>query len=68
LETEVEYQPNVLLLDIGLPATDGYEVARRLRQYLELKKTRLITTTGYGEKPIANSRSMRASNITKSSQ
>jgi len=42
-------QPNVVLLDIGLPATDGYQVARRLRQYPELKKTRLITMTDYGE-------------------
>jgi CheY-like chemotaxis protein len=49
LETAVEYQPNVVLLDIGLPATDGYEVARRLRQYPELKKTRLMTMTGYGK-------------------
>jgi len=64
LETEVEYQPNVVLLAIGLPATDGYEVAWRLRQYPELKKTRLITMTGYGANPTASSRSKRASNIT----
>jgi DNA-binding response OmpR family regulator len=26
-----EYHPNVILLDIGLPEMDGYEIARRLR-------------------------------------
>src|SRR4030095_15334525 len=28
-----EYLPNVVLLDIGLPEMDGYEVARRLRKH-----------------------------------
>ena len=41
--------PNVVLLDIGLPEMDGYEVARRLRQIPELKDVRLIAMTGYGQ-------------------
>jgi CheY-like chemotaxis protein len=36
-----------VLLDIGLPGMDGYEVARRLRQHPELKEVRLIAVTGY---------------------
>jgi CheY-like chemotaxis protein len=32
LEMALEYQPEVVLLDIGLPDMNGYEVAQRLRQ------------------------------------
>jgi len=49
LQTAVEYQPDVVLLDIGLPEMDGYEVARRLRQQAELRHTKLIAVTGYGQ-------------------
>jgi PAS domain S-box-containing protein len=49
LETAVEYRPDFVVLDIGLPGMDGYEVARRLRQIPELKDTRLIAATGYGQ-------------------
>jgi PAS domain S-box-containing protein len=48
LEAAVEYRPDVVLLDIGLPGMDGYEVARRLRQDAELKGVKLIAMTGYG--------------------
>jgi PAS domain S-box-containing protein len=49
LEMAVEYRPDFVALDIGLPGMDGYEVARRLRQIPELKDTRLIAATGYGQ-------------------
>jgi PAS domain S-box-containing protein len=49
LQTAVEYQPDAVLLDIGLPEMDGYEVARRLRQQAELRHTKLIAVTGYGQ-------------------
>ena len=49
LETAVEYQPDVVLLDIGLPDMDGYEVARRLRRQPQTKDVRLIAMTGYGQ-------------------
>jgi signal transduction histidine kinase/CheY-like chemotaxis protein len=39
--------PAVVLLDIGLPDLDGYEVARRLRP--QLPEARLIAVTGYGQ-------------------
>jgi len=49
LEMAVEHQPDIVLLDIGLPDMDGYEVAKHLRQTPELKETRLIAITGYGQ-------------------
>jgi CheY-like chemotaxis protein len=45
----VEYQPEVVLLDIGLPEMDGYEVARRFRGDPRLKGVKLIALTGYGQ-------------------
>ena len=44
-----EYLPNVVLLDIGLPEMDGYEVARRLRQHPLLRNVWLVAITGYGQ-------------------
>lgn len=44
-----EGRPDAVLLDIGLPEMDGYEVARRLREEPELAATRLIALTGYGQ-------------------
>jgi CheY-like chemotaxis protein len=49
LQAAVEYQPDLVLLDIGLPEMDGYEVARRLRQHPELQAVSLIALTGYGQ-------------------
>lgn len=44
------YAPDVVVLDIGLPGIDGYEVARRLRQTLHSRDALLIALTGYGQK------------------
>jgi CheY-like chemotaxis protein len=49
LEAAQDYQPNLVLLDIGLPEMDGYEVARRLRQKPQLKDVRLVAMSGYGQ-------------------
>jgi signal transduction histidine kinase/ActR/RegA family two-component response regulator len=43
------FGPDVVLLDIGLPEVDGYEVARRIRTKHELRDVRLIAITGYGQ-------------------
>jgi signal transduction histidine kinase len=40
--------PAVVLLDIGLPGMDGYEVCRRVRQQ-GLRSARIIAVTGYGQ-------------------
>ena len=41
--------PAVIMLDIGLPGIDGYEVARRLRAAPATAGARLIALTGYGQ-------------------
>jgi len=48
LELAAEFLPEVVLLDIGLPVINGYEVARRLRQNPRLKGVKLLAMTGYG--------------------
>ncbi len=44
-----EWPPRIILLDIGLPGLDGYEVARRLRTDPTTAGARLIALTGYGQ-------------------
>jgi len=44
------FLPEVVVLDIGLPTVDGYELARRLRQREETRDVLLIAVTGYGQK------------------
>ena len=43
-----EFDPDVVLLDIGMPFMDGYEVARRIRARRG-KSVRLIALTGWGQ-------------------
>jgi two-component system CheB/CheR fusion protein len=43
------FRPEVVLLDIGLPRMDGYEVARRLRGQAGFQKALLVALTGYGQ-------------------
>ena len=44
-----QYQPDVVLCDIGLPGLDGYGVARKLRDNPTTAKARLIAVTAYGQ-------------------
>jgi len=43
------FQPEVVLLDLGMPAMDGYETARHLRRLAWGKQARLIALTGWGQ-------------------
>ena len=49
LEATVNDQPDLVLLDIGLPGLDGFEVAKRIRQQPTLKDIVLVAMTGYGQ-------------------
>jgi len=42
-------RPDVVLLDIGMPEMDGYEVARRIRALEGGNETVLIALTGWGQ-------------------
>ena len=48
LEIAAIERPGVVLLDIGLPGMDGYEVCRRVRQQ-GLADAQIIAMTGYGQ-------------------
>jgi PAS domain S-box-containing protein len=49
LDRARSFDPTVVLLDIGLPQMDGYEVARRLRAEAAGRRLHLISLTGYGQ-------------------
>ncbi|MBV8359314.1 MAG: response regulator, partial [Deltaproteobacteria bacterium] len=44
-----QLKPEVMLIDIGLPSMNGYELARRLKAIPELANTSLFALTGYGQ-------------------
>jgi CheY-like chemotaxis protein len=48
LEAALDYRPNVVLLDIGLPGLNGFEVAKQLRRQPALQNAVLVAMTGYG--------------------
>lgn len=57
LQIAEQFRPDVVLLDIGLPGMNGFEVAHRLRLQPASRDALLIALTGYGE---AESRSRSA--------
>jgi signal transduction histidine kinase/DNA-binding response OmpR family regulator len=54
LEAVNAVRPDVVLLDIGLPGIDGYEVARRLRAQPENGDMLLVAVSGYGQEEDRN--------------
>jgi CheY-like chemotaxis protein len=44
-----EFRPHVVLLDIGLPKMNGYEVAEHLRKSADDRSMILVAFTGYGQ-------------------
>jgi signal transduction histidine kinase/ActR/RegA family two-component response regulator len=49
VETAATFQPEVMLMDIGLPKMNGYEAARHIRQQPWGKEMLLIALTGWGQ-------------------
>ena len=44
-----DFTPDVVLLDIGMPGMDGYEVSRRIRTKFSSEQVTLIALTGWGQ-------------------
>jgi PAS domain S-box-containing protein len=44
-----EYQPNVILMDIGMPGMSGHDVARRIREQPQFDDITLVALTGWGQ-------------------
>ncbi len=44
-----EFMPHIILLDIGMPEMNGYEVAERIRQNLNYAHIKLFALTGWGQ-------------------
>ena len=49
LDLVATFQPDIVLLDIGMPGIDGLELAKRLRQHHLDHRMRLVAVTGYGD-------------------
>jgi PAS domain S-box-containing protein len=49
IDRTVEFRPDVVLLDIGLPDVNGYEVARRIRKLEGVRQPLLVALTGWGQ-------------------
>jgi CheY-like chemotaxis protein len=49
LDVVRDFSPNVILIDIGLPVMNGYELAHRLRNMPELASSTLVALTGYDQ-------------------
>jgi CheY-like chemotaxis protein len=49
LEEAARFRPHVALLDLGMPALDGYDVARRIRRESWGRDVMLVALTGWGQ-------------------
>ena len=49
LESATQFRPDLVLLDIGMPGLNGYEVARRLRALRPSDSLRIVAITGWGQ-------------------
>jgi CheY-like chemotaxis protein len=48
IQAAIEFRPEIVILDIGLPDMDGFQVARELRRIPQLTSSFMVALTGYG--------------------
>jgi DNA-binding response OmpR family regulator len=49
VSTALTMSPDIVLLDIGLPGMDGWNVARQLREMQFIRRPAIIVVSGYGQ-------------------
>lgn len=49
LEVAAQFNPEIVLLDLGLPGMDGFQLAREMRKQASTAGALLIAVTGYGQ-------------------
>ncbi len=49
LRQAIDFRPQLVLLDIGMPGMDGYEVCRRIRRESSLHRATVVALTGWGQ-------------------
>ncbi len=49
LRVAADFMPDTVVLDIGLPVMDGYELAQEIRKIPGLERVLLVAVTGYGQ-------------------
>ena len=49
IEIAVDFSPDIIILDIGLPDIDGYELLSRMKRFKELQTSKFIALTGFEE-------------------
>ena len=59
LQALTRFKPDVVLLDVGLPGMDGYQVARRMREEALDSRLTIIALSGFGQAG-AHSQSIQA--------
>jgi len=48
IDRAIRFQPDLMLIDIGMPGMEGYEVARRIRERPDMQNILLVAQTGWG--------------------
>lgn len=48
IESTAEFKPEIILLDIGLPDMNGYDVCKKLRELTHDPRPRIVAVTGWG--------------------
>jgi two-component system CheB/CheR fusion protein len=48
LDAARAFQPEIMIIDLGMPGLTGYEVAERLRQEPATREAKLVALSGYG--------------------